>query len=255
MTPAPVTRYVDDHRVARQSEVLPGHFKMDEDEDIVVYSKGYYLHYAQGDQVFADFLYNQDVEKAEKNRRIFKWTDVDGVSHSVRLPEDQWRSTLYRSFPVIKTFEKKRDQSDKPDVDDNPVGVDAQPDTNTDPEVQDDTSKEVDPAEKERELEELEKQRSEERAQMRKKCMMAAETRRWDIRGWSQKKRKLDNGKTVSVVPSLSELAEKALQLAFELSGEDLKMHPLFLKMRIVPTPVEHNGELCRVFRHRPAVE
>eukprot|EP00966_Prymnesium_polylepis_P185613 4302569-Prymnesium_polylepis.2 len=84
---------------------------------------------------------------------------------------------------------------------------------------------------------------------------MAAETRRWDIRGWSRKKRKVDSGKEVSVVPSLSELAEIALQKAYEMVGEDLQMHSFFLAMRRFPTPMDHNGELCRVFRSKPAVE
>lgn len=56
-------------------------------------------------------------------------------------------------------------------------------------------------------------------------------------------------------VRSLSELAEMALQKAFELQCEDIRLHEALRPLSHLLTPVVMNGELCRIFRSRPAVE
>jgi hypothetical protein len=219
---------------------------MDTEEDVTVYSWGYYIHYSQGDDEFAEFLQSQDKEKAERNRKILRWTDCEGNYHSVNLPEREWRSVVHKDFPDPPLPEKVEPQATETGEQQAAEQQVAEEPASNEPADTEPTAQDA---------EELERQRAAERAKMREKCMMAAETRRWDIRGWSCKKRRAEDGREVCIVPSLSELAEKALQKAYELAGEDIQLHPYFLKMQRFPTPVDHNGELCRIFRARPAVE
>ena len=77
-------------------------------------------------------------------------------------------------------------------------------------------------------------------------CAVAAESRRW--RDWSKSRDPLP-------FPSLVELAEQALGDAWERVCEDLRPHYDYCALRWVPSAVDHNGEPCRLYERRPAVE
>ena len=55
--------------------------------------------------------------------------------------------------------------------------------------------------------------------------------------------------------PTLSRLAEEALGAAFVTVCESLLPHYDYCVLTWKPSPVDHNNELCRLKRQRPAVE
>ena len=220
------------------------------DDDISVYSHNYYLHYAQGDETFAEFLHEDAMAKSERNRKILQWKDSDGNSHVEHLPEPLWRKVIHADWPTYET---------------RPVLPPTPPPKREyeDEDEKEDVEPKLTAAEEEALMAEKHEREAEQRAEMRRQCMLAAETRRWDIRGWTMpQKRKREDDKeeeekkrSKGGVPSLSELAEMALQHAFELRGEDIQLHEALRPVSHLLTPVVMNGELCRIFRSRPAVE
>ena len=77
-------------------------------------------------------------------------------------------------------------------------------------------------------------------------CGAAAECRRWS-------RDRSDKGPLP--FPSLMRLAEEALGSAWERVCEEIRPHYDYCSLRWVPSAVDHNGELCRLARDRPAVE
>ena len=70
----------------------------------------------------------------------------------------------------------------------------------------------------------------------------------------SQMLGKRDRDEFESCVPSLIDMAEAALQRAYELRCESIRLEPDLMKFAHLITPVMMNNELCRVSK-RPAVE
>ena len=191
-------------------------------DDVSVYSRAYYLHYAGGDAEFADYLRSLAEEKAERNRKLLKWKDGQGREFQELLPEDMWEAIRYTSHPEIQT------------------------EVETTPKPTPKPTPEPTAAEAELKAAQREVERDRNREIVREKCMLAAEERR---ESWTLKrKREEEEEINESRVPSLKSLAELALQAAFEAVGDSvLEMAPHDL----APTPYMMNGELCRVFANR----
>jgi hypothetical protein len=83
--------------------------------------------------------------------------------------------------------------------------------------------------------------------------MFSAEKRRW---GWGNEQwtSKRQQNETADV-PQLRELAEIALQAAFEKRGEDLQIEQEARDNPSIMTPAEQNSEPCRIFSRVPAVD
>jgi hypothetical protein len=100
---------------------------------------------------------------------------------------------------------------------------------------------------------------ADQRAEMRRKCCQSAQARRWGYHNWSEietvgSKRRMRTPDGTGV-PPLLELAELALQKAFEMRGQDLQLPEEMRRMGYMITPVAMNGELCRIIRSGPAIE
>lgn len=244
-----------------------------EDDDIAVYSKAFYMQYAQGDPVFAEFLQLQDEEKAERNRKLLTFV-VAGETpswNSVKLPENMWRSVVYRDWPQNKRL-KGIDSAlvVKPENEDDEDGEFEQgpPPTEQHLSVPEKTEEErtaevlaqAELAAEQSSKEQDERQREiDQRAEMRRKCCQSAQARCWGYKNWSEvesvqgrKRMRTSDG---TGVPSLRELAEIALQKAFEMRGEDLQLPEEMRRLGYMITPVAMNDELCRIIRSRPAIE
>ena len=216
-------------------------------ECVEVYSKQYYLNYTNGDDVFASYLENLDKEKADRNRKRLAWKDESGSYHSEDLPETMWRQVEYLDWKKTKTRSKD-------DVTAEEYAVIAKRDEEAAIEA---AEAAVDAEKEATRLAEEEATRirneAEQRDAMRKKCMFSAEKRRWGWgeEDWTSKRQKRETGP----VPKLRELAELALQAAFEKRGDDLQLEHGIRDNVSMMTPAEQNSEPCRIFESVPAVE
>ena len=214
---------------------------------VEVYSKAYYLNYTNGDDVFASYLENLDKEKAERNRKRLIWKDDSGEYHSEDLPECMWRQVEYLDWKKTKT------QSND-DVTTEELAVITKRDEEAAAEAE---KAEAAAAEEAARLAEEEETRidreADQRDAMRKRCMFSAEKRRWGWGNeqWTSKRQKNETAD----VPQLRELAEIALQAAFEKRGEDLQIQQEARDNPSIMTPAEQNSEPCRIFSSVPAVE
>ena len=214
---------------------------------VEVYSKAYYLNYTNGDDVFASYLENLDKEKAERNRKRLIWKDDSGEYHSEDLPECMWRQVEYLDWKKTKT------QSND-DVTTEELAVITKRDEEAAAEAE---KAEAAAAEEAARLAEEEETRidreADQRDAMRKRCMFSAEKRRWGWGNeqWTSKRQKNETAD----VPQLRELAEIALQAAFEKRGEDLQIQQEARDNPSIMTPAEQNSEPCMIFSSVPAVE
>jgi len=260
--------------------------KYEDDDDIAVYSKAFYMQYAQGDQVFAEFLKAQDEDKAERNRKRLTFS-IAGKVHtwdSVDLPEDMWREVVYRDWPMNKKIKPNpvdvvlapEDEDDEfEQVGPQGQGRHEQQEQQGQQEQQEQQPVVPEQTEEERiadvvaaaflageesSKEQVEKEReADQRAEMRRKCCQSAQARRWGYNNWSEvetvgSKRRMRTPDGTGV-PPLLELAELALQKAFEMRGQYLQLPEEMRRMGYMITPVAMNGELCRIIRSRPAIE
>ena len=94
---------------------------------------------------------------------------------------------------------------------------------------------------------------AEQRDATRRKCMFSSEKRRWGSGDdeWTCKRQKSET----RPVPKLCELAELALQSAFEKRCEDLQLEESIRGNMCITAPIQQNCELCRIFQGVPAVE
>ena len=214
---------------------------------VEVYSKQYYLNYTNGDDVFASYLENLDKEKAERNRKKLTWKDESGSYHSEELPETMWRQVEYLDWKRTKAR-----ASD--DVTADEYALIAQRDEQAAvEEAEAAIEAEREAARLAQDQEARTQSEAEQRDTMRKKCMLSAEKRRWGWgeEDWTPKRQKSETGP----VPKLRELAELALQAAFEKRGDDLQLEHGIRDNVAMMTPAEQNLEPCRIFESVPAVE
>ena len=214
---------------------------------VEVHSKAYYLNYTNGDDVFASYLENLDKEKAERNRKRLIWKDDSGECHSEDLPEGMWRQVEYLDWKKTKT------QSND-DVTTEEIAVITKRDEEAAAEAEKAEAAAAEEAARLAEEEETSIHREADQPDaMRKRCMFSAEKRRW---GWGNEQwtSKRQQNETADV-PQLRELAEIALQAAFEKRGEDLQIEQEARDNPSIMTPAEQNSEPCRIFLRVPAVD